>query len=121
MLALCEGPFLAVRGLLQHGVLKRLRRAQTHHRLGLDLDGLTGLRITAHARLAVRFYRAADVGDDELAGGALAFSHRELEELLNKKHRGHLRSATLLRDMRHDPGLAHWLCCPLVFLSFLYF
>src|SRR5258708_21565943 len=105
MLALCEGPFPAVRGLLQHGVLKRLRRAQTHHRLGLDFDGLTGLRITAHARLAVRFYRAADVGDDELAGGALAFSSRQLEQLFKKKHPGLLRSATLLADMRHNVGL----------------
>src|SRR5260370_23160495 len=93
MLALCEGPFLAVRGLLQHGVLKRLRRAQTHHRLGLDLDGLTGLRITAHARLAVRFYGAADVGDDEFAGGALSFSPRELEKLFKKKRRRLLSTA----------------------------
>src|SRR5258708_12270568 len=85
MLALCEGPFLAVRGLLQHGVLKRLRRAQTHHRLGLDLDGLTGLRITAHARLAVRLYGAADVGDDELAGGALSFSYPQLQNIFKKE------------------------------------
>src|SRR5260370_41845380 len=100
MLALCEGPFLAVRGLLQHGVLKRLRRAQTNHRLGLDLDGLTGLRITAHARLAVRFYLAAAVGDDELAGGALAFFHRAREVLLLIASRGLRLRGTMCRDVR---------------------
>src|SRR5690348_10646276 len=67
------------RKLLQNGVFKRLRRAQTHHRFGLDLDGLTGLRIAAHACLAVRLHSAAEVRNHKLAGAALALFHRELE------------------------------------------
>src|SRR4029077_16698098 len=108
---------LAVRNLLQYRVFKGLRGAQAHYRLGLDLDGLTGLRIAAHARLAVRFYGAADVWDDELAGAALAFSYGELEKLFKEKYRRLFRSAALLGDVRHNLGLAHWLSCHLVFLS----
>src|SRR5712691_5350702 len=99
------------RKLLQNGVFERLRCAQTHHRLGLDLDGLAGLRVAAHARLAVRFHGAAEVRNHELTGCALALSHRELEELFKKERRDFLRSAALFREMRHDFRLAHWLGC----------
>jgi len=38
------------------GVLGSLGNTEFHYRLGLDLDGLTGLRIAPHACLAMRLH-----------------------------------------------------------------
>src|SRR5580693_1446048 len=84
--------------LLQDGVFERLCRAQANNRLGLDLDGFTRLRVTAHARLAVRFHGAADVRNYELARTTLAFLHRELKKLFKKERRGFLGCAALFGD-----------------------
>src|SRR5258708_19605368 len=57
--ALFSGPKLFLpRKLLQNRVFERFCRAQTHHRLGLDLDGLAAFRLAPHARLALPFYPA---------------------------------------------------------------
>ena len=61
------GPIAVKLYLLQYGVFECLRRAQANHGLGLDLDGFARLRVAAHARLAVRFHGAADIGDDVLS------------------------------------------------------
>src|SRR6266436_579757 len=68
------------RKLLQNGVFERLRRAQTHDRLGLDFNGLAGLRVAAHTCLAVRFHGAAEVRDHKFSRRALALFYRELKE-----------------------------------------
>src|ERR1700675_2283117 len=96
------------RKLLQNGVFERLRSAQTHDRLGLDFDGLAGLRVAAHACLAVRFHGAAEVRDHKFSRSALALFHRKLKELFKKERCGFLGSGALLREMRHDFRLAHW-------------
>src|SRR5689334_5172729 len=49
------------------GVLGRLGHAELHHGLCLDLDCFTGLRIAAHARLALSLDQAADARDHEYA------------------------------------------------------
>src|SRR5712692_5957300 len=64
--------------LAEHSVFEGLGWAQPHDGLGLDLDGLAGLRVAAHARLTVRLHRTAQPGDDELARAALEFFHRQL-------------------------------------------
>src|SRR5260370_29007264 len=96
--------------LREGGVLEGLGGAQAHHGLGLDLDGLAGLRVAAHARLAVGFHRAADIGDDEFSRSALALSYRQFEELFKKHRFGLLRRAALFSNVRHDLRLAHRLC-----------
>src|SRR5260221_12117530 len=59
--ALFSGPTLFLpRKLLQYGGFERFCRAQTHHRLGLDLEGLPGLRVAGHRCIAARFSAAAD-------------------------------------------------------------
>src|SRR6202007_2980051 len=88
-----------------------------NHGLRLDLDSFARLGVAAHARLAVRFHGAADIGNDELARAALAFLNREFKELFEKERRGFLRCGTLLGDMGHDFALAHWLSCHLFCLS----
>jgi hypothetical protein len=67
------------RELLQNGVFKRLGRTQTNNRLGLDLNLLAGLGITAKARLAMCLYYAADIGDDKFSGGTLCFFNCKFE------------------------------------------
>src|ERR1041384_3543743 len=103
--------------LLQNRVLESLRRAQAHHGLGLDLDRFAGLRIAAHAGLAVRFHNAADPWNDEFARGTLGFFHRKLVQLFKKESRLLLGCAEFFGDMRNDLGLAEWLSCHLVCLS----
>src|SRR5579864_8316873 len=70
--------------LLQDRVFECLRWAKTYHCLGLDLDRFACLRITTHARLAVRFHGSSDAWDNELARAALRFFHGELEKLFEK-------------------------------------
>ena len=43
----------------QNCILEGFGRAQSHDGLGLDLDGLAGLGVATHARLAVRLNRAS--------------------------------------------------------------
>src|SRR5260370_8382416 len=70
--ALFSGPTLFLpRKLLQYRVFERFCGAQAHHRLGLDLDGLAGLRVAAHARLAVRFSAAPDFLNTQFSPPAL--------------------------------------------------
>src|SRR5215510_11338285 len=105
------------RNLLQDGVFQSLGRAQTHHGLCLDLDCLAGLRIAAHARLAMRLDHAPDSRDDELPSAALGFFHRQLVQLFEKQSYLLLRCAELVGDVRNDLGFAEWLGCHLVCLS----
>ena len=70
--------------LAQYGVLERFRGPQSHHCLRFDLDRLAGLRIAAHARLAMRLHRAPEVRNYEFSCAALALFHRQLEELFKK-------------------------------------
>src|SRR6185437_514658 len=55
--------------LLRRGdrVLRGLRHAELHHRLGLDLDLFAGLWVAADARLALRFYQASEARNHEHA------------------------------------------------------
>src|SRR5690242_13587276 len=57
----------AMRLLLYRGddVLGRLGHAELHDRLGLDLDGLPGLRVAADAGLPLCLHQASDAGDHE--------------------------------------------------------
>src|ERR1700687_3052491 len=93
----------------QYCIFECFRRTQPHNDLGLDFDGLAGLRITAHARLAVRLHHAADAGDHELARPALGFLHGELEKLIKEESGSFLGCANLLGDMSHDFRFAQWL------------
>src|SRR5580704_15839813 len=104
----------APKRLLQDGVFERFRRAQTHHGLGLDLDGFACGRIATHARLAMRLDGAADAGNHKLAR-ALGFLHGQLEEFVEESHGlflgdGLLRGAYFLSDVRNNLGLAQRIC-----------
>src|SRR5215467_8047918 len=103
--------------LLQNRILENLRRAQANDSLGLDLDGLAGLRIAAHARLTMCLHHASDAGNDELACRTLGFLHRELVQLFEEGRRLLLGCAELLGEVSDDLGFAHWLSCHLVCLS----
>src|SRR5262249_48712600 len=103
--------------LLQNSVLEGLGRAQTNNGLRLDLDGFAGLRIAAHARLAVRLHHASDSGTNELACGTLGFFHGELVQLFEEERRLLLWTAELLGEVCNDLGFAEWLSCHLVCLS----
>src|SRR5690242_6689646 len=94
----------------QNRVLEGLGSPQTHHSLGFDLDRFAGLRVPAHARLAVGFHRTSQIGNHEFARAALALLYRQLEELLKKIVHGLPGRLALLRQMAHNLGLAHRLC-----------
>src|SRR6188474_1297704 len=51
--------------LAKHRVLERLGEAELHHALRGNLDGLTGLRVATHARLAIGEHQAAEVRQHE--------------------------------------------------------
>src|SRR5262245_65068479 len=97
---LTRGP-RKTRNLLQDGVFQSLGRAQTHHGLCLDLDCFAGLRIAAHARLAVRLDHAPDSRDYELTSAALCFFYRQLVQLFEKQSYLLLRCAVFVGDMRN--------------------
>src|ERR1700693_2999083 len=69
---------------LENGVFEGLCGAKTNNGFRLDLDRFARLRIAAHARLAVRLHDASDVRNDELAGAALGFPDRQLEQLFKE-------------------------------------
>jgi hypothetical protein len=79
--------------LLENGILERFRWAQTDDGLRLDLDRFTGLRIAAHASLAMRLDDAAESRNDEFTRAALGFFHGELEKLFKEESCGFLGSA----------------------------
>src|ERR1700719_812383 len=107
----------------QNRVFEGLRGPQTYYRLRLDLDGLAGLGVAAHARFTMGFDCTSEVWNDEFARAALAFLHRQFEELFKKCTHRLFRRLALLRQMAHYLRLAHWLCHlvlfpPLAFVSF---
>src|SRR5580693_1003400 len=111
----------APKRLLQDGVFERFRRAQTHHGLGLDLNGFACSRIAAHARLAMRLDRAADAGNHKLAR-ALGFFYSQLEQFVEESNRlflgdRFLRGAYLIGDIRNNLGLAQRICHRVTFSS----
>ena len=50
-----------------HGVLGGLRKPELHGRLGLDLDGFTCGRVSAHAGRTLRLHQLAQPWNRELA------------------------------------------------------
>ncbi len=72
--------------LLEDGVFKRFRGAQTNNGLRLDLDLFAGLGIAAQTSFAVSLYHAADVRDYKFSGGALCFLHCEFEKFFKEEH-----------------------------------
>jgi hypothetical protein len=105
------GSRMALKNLAtQHGILEGLGRSQTHNGPRLDLDGLAGLWIAAHARLAMSLDRASQVGDHEFPGAASAFLHSQLEEFVKKLRRAFFGGAALVGDITHNLGLAQGLC-----------
>src|SRR5580704_1012506 len=100
----------------QNCVFEGLCGPQTYYRLRLDLDGLAGLGVAAHARFTMGFDCTSEVRNDEFARAALAFLYRQFEELFKKCTHRLFRRLALLRQMAHYLRLAHWLC-HLVLLS----
>src|ERR1700730_953411 len=64
-------------------VLGGLGYAELDHGLGLDLDGLAGLRIASDAGLAMRFHQPAQAGHNEHAV-LLGLFYSDIGELLEK-------------------------------------
>ena len=81
------GPVLATRGmnLLENGILERFRWAQADDGLRLDLDRFAGLRVAAHASLAVRLDDAAESRNDELPALPLASFTASLKSSSKKR------------------------------------
>jgi hypothetical protein len=81
------------RKLLQYGVFKSFRSAQTYDGLGLDLDSLASCRVATHTRLPMCLYRAAEPWNYEFAR-SLCFLYSQLEKFVKE---------------RRDLLLGHWL------------
>src|SRR5579864_7553913 len=94
----------------ENRVLEGLCGAKTNNGFRLDLDRFARLRIAAHARLAVRLHDASDVRNDELAGAALGFLDRQLEQFFKELRGDLLGSAHFFGDVRDNLGLAQWFC-----------
>src|SRR5262245_63403416 len=85
-----KAPDLGIRGLAQFGVidfgllerrlLHRLGDAELQHGLGRNLDGLAGLRVAAHARLALHHHQLAHAGEHEAVLGLLGRERRAFLE-----------------------------------------
>ena len=101
--------------LLRRGdhVLGGLGHAELDHRLGLDLDGLAGLGVAAHARLAIRLDQAADAGDYEYAV-LLGFLDGGLRQQLQARGGLLVGDLQLLGHMPHQGCLGHS-CCHAMF------
>src|SRR3990172_2914475 len=105
-----EGAWAGPRGpvllLPKHRVLETLGEPELADTLGRDLDGLTGLRIAADPRLAVREHELAEAGQPELAvlPGLLA---REREGLVEHPLDLLLGQPGLVREMREGCRLRH--------------
>ena len=76
-------------------VLRGLRHAELHDALRRDLDRFAGRGVAAHARLAVHEHELAETGQRERV---LRLLVGESGELLEKRRRGLLREARLLRE-----------------------
>ena len=88
------------------GVLRGLGHAELHYRLGLDLDGLAGLRIAPDARLALCLYKAADAGDYEDAV-LLGFLDGGLRQQVQEGRRLLVSEFLLLCHVPREGGLGH--------------
>src|SRR5271165_28899 len=85
-------------------VLGGLGDAELHHGLGLDLNGLAGLRIASDAGLAVRFHQPAEAGHYEHAV-FLGFLHSDVSQLLKKSGDSLVRKFSLLRQITDELSL----------------
>src|SRR2546425_5067257 len=92
--------------LAKHRVLQALREAELAHALGRDLDGLAGLRIPAHPRLAVREHQLPEARQEEHTA-LLRFLGSEHERLVEDALDLLPGEAGLLRKVRDRRGLRH--------------
>src|SRR5499426_4226539 len=92
--------------LAKHRVLQALREAELAHALGRNLDGLTGLRIAADARLAVREDQLAEARQEKYAA-LLRFLRRQRERLVEDALDLLPGEAGLLRKVRDRCRLRH--------------
>src|SRR5258705_2176631 len=90
--------------LAKHRVLEALGEPELHHALRGDLDGLAGLGVAAHARLAVGEDQTPEAGDDE---DVLRLLGREREELIHQLDHLLLGEVGLLGEVADDGGLGH--------------
>src|ERR1700728_655581 len=109
--------------LLQYGVFKSFRSAQTYDGLGLDLDSLTGCRVATHTRLTMCLYRAAEPWNYEFAR-SFRFFYGQLEKFVKERRDlllGHrlFRSADLFSHVRNDFRFAQRICHRVTFSSSL--
>src|SRR6185503_8004782 len=93
--------------LPKHRVLQALGESELHDALRGDLDGLAGLGVATHARLAVREDEASESRKDEdvlrLLGGEGQEIIHQIGDLL-------LAELRLLCEVAEDGGLGHRLC-----------
>src|SRR5215831_13186014 len=94
------------RGLLEGQLLHGLRDAELEHGLGRNLDGLAGLRIAAHTRLALHDHELADAGEHEAVARLL---RSEGGELFEDRRAGLLLEVELVREVTRDLRLRHHL------------
>src|SRR3954469_10577928 len=71
-------------GCAQDGILRRLGDAELDDLLGLDLDRLSGLRVAAHAGLAIDQHQLAQAGQGEGRFRLLVSEAGDLFESLNR-------------------------------------
>src|SRR6059036_1952737 len=92
--------------LAKHRVLQALREPELADTLGRNLDGLAGLWIPSHPRLAVREHQLAEARKDERAA-LLRFLGRERERLVEDTLDLFPGEAGLLRKVRDRCSLRH--------------
>src|SRR5579864_5359068 len=90
-------------------VLRGFRDAELHNGLGLDLNGLAGLRVASHAGFTVRFHQAANAGNDEYAA-LLGFFNRGVGQMLQERRRGLVVNLRLLRQVTYELCFGHARC-----------
>ena len=94
----------------QHCILEGFGRTKPDNSFGLDLDRFSGLRVAPHARLAVRFNCASQVGNNELASTPFALFYCKFEKLFEVSNDGFSGCAALIGEVGHNLRLAHRLC-----------
>src|SRR5439155_12480315 len=94
------------RPLVEGGLFHGLRDAELEHALGRDLDRLSGLRIAAHASLAVHDHQLADAWEHE---ALLRFLGRQRGELFEDLRSLLLRELELVGNVARDLRLRHHL------------
>src|SRR5271157_4562056 len=90
-------------------VLRGLGHAELNHGLGRNLDCFAGLRIAAHARLAVRLHQTAHTRQYEYAG-LLGLFDCNLRERLNESRGLLVSEFQLLCHVADELGFGH-ACC----------